>query len=61
VNRISLLEGLVSIYSPSTQERDVVNYFVAQMNGLGFRAFADDAGNAVGVLGDGARELVAFR
>jgi LysW-gamma-L-lysine carboxypeptidase len=28
------------------------------MNALGFRAFMDDAGNAVGILGDGTREIV---
>ncbi len=55
-----LLSGLVSIYSPSTQERDAVNYLVAQMSALGFHAFADDAGNAVGTLGvgEGARDTV---
>ncbi len=55
---VDLLSGLVRIYSPSTQERNAVNYFVAQMNGLGFRAFVDDAGNAVGILGSGSRDLV---
>jgi LysW-gamma-L-lysine carboxypeptidase len=54
----SLLEGLVKIYSPSQQERDAVNYLVDQMSARGFRAFVDDAGNAVGTLGDGARDIV---
>lgn len=40
------------------QERDAVDYLVAQMSGLGFRAFVDDAGNAVGILGSGPREIV---
>jgi LysW-gamma-L-lysine carboxypeptidase len=58
MNSIDFLSGLVQIYSPSTQERDAVNYLVVQMNGLGFRAFIDDTGNAVGILGNGAREIV---
>ena len=53
-----LLEGLVKIYSPSQQERAAAEYLVAQMNARGFRAFVDDAGNAVGTLGDGARDVV---
>lgn len=58
MNSIDLLTGLVKIYSPSQHERDAVNYLVAQMNTLGFRAFVDDAGNAVGILGAGARDIV---
>lgn len=58
MNSIDFLSGLVKIYSPSQQERDAVNYLVAQMNALGFRAFVDDAGNAVGILGEGARDIV---
>lgn len=44
-----LLEGLLKIYSPSFQERDAVDYLVAQMNAMGLRAFRDEAGNAVGM------------
>lgn len=58
MNTIDLLGGLVKVYSPSMQERDAVNYLVAQMKGLGFHAFVDDAGNAVGVLGEGPHEIV---
>ncbi|MBI5653219.1 MAG: [LysW]-lysine hydrolase [Chloroflexi bacterium] len=58
MNHIDLLHGLVKIYSPSTQERAVSDYLVAQMRALGFRAFVDDVGNAVGILGDGARDVV---
>jgi len=58
MNPTDLLTGLVQIYSPSQQERDAVDYLVAQMSGLGLRAFVDDAGNAVGTLGDGARDIV---
>jgi [amino group carrier protein]-lysine/ornithine hydrolase len=58
VNPTELLHGLVKIYSPSQQEHDAVNYLVDQMGARGFRAFVDDAGNAVGTLGDGARDIV---
>jgi LysW-gamma-L-lysine carboxypeptidase len=58
MNHTDLLHGLVKIYSPSTQERAASEYLVAQMNALGFRAFIDAAGNAVGILGEGARDVV---
>jgi LysW-gamma-L-lysine carboxypeptidase len=58
MNPVDLLVGLVQIYSPSTHERDAVNYFIAQMNALGLHAFVDDAGNAVGILGEGTHEIV---
>lgn len=58
MNATELLQGLVKIYSPSQQERDAVNYLVVQMSARGFRAFVDDAGNAVGTLGEGARDIV---
>ena len=58
MNHTDLLHGLVKIYSPSTQERAASEYLVAQMNALCFRAFIDAAGNAVGILGEGARDVV---
>lgn len=58
LNQRGLLEGLVRIYSPSYHEQEAVDYLVAWMNDAGLRAFRDEAGNAVGVLGDGAREIV---
>ncbi len=51
-------QGLLEIYSPSYHERDAVEYLVAHMNTAGMRAFRDDAGNAVGIAGDGARDIV---
>jgi [amino group carrier protein]-lysine/ornithine hydrolase len=45
-----LLEDLLRIYSPSYFESAAVDYFVAQMNALGMRAFRDEAGNAVGIV-----------
>lgn len=58
MNSHDLIQGLVKIYSPSQHEREAVEYLVEQMNALGFRAFVDDAGNAVGTLGEGPREIV---
>ncbi len=53
------LFNLVKIYSPSGSERAAVDYLVARMKELNFtRAFADEAGNAVGVMGEGPRQIV---
>ncbi len=55
----STLIGLVSQYSPSGEERGAVEWLVERMRALGFsRAFVDGAGNAVGVMGDGPRQVV---
>jgi LysW-gamma-L-lysine carboxypeptidase len=55
---IELLRGLVSIPSVSRQEGDAVEWLVARMAERGFRASVDDAGNAVGEIGDGPRHIV---
>ena len=53
------LIGLVSQYSPSGQERGAVEWLVARMKPLGYDdAFIDEAGNAVGVMGKGAKQVV---
>ncbi|MFN8380873.1 MAG: [LysW]-lysine hydrolase [Anaerolineales bacterium] len=53
------LSGLVSQYSPSGQERGAVEWLVARMKALGFDdAFIDEAGNAVGVMGKGVKQVV---
>ncbi len=53
------LLGLVKAYSPSGQERPAVSYLVERMQSLGYsRAFVDEAGNAVGILGNGPRQIV---
>lgn len=56
-----MLEGLVRIESLSGQERAASEWLVAVMRGLGLRAHVDEAGSAVGIIGDDspeARELV---
>lgn len=55
----STLVGLVEHYSPSGQERGAVEWLVERMESLGFgKAFVDGAGNAVGVMGAGSRQVV---
>ena len=53
------LIGLVSQYSPSGQERGAVEWLVARMKSLGYDStFVDEAGNAVGIMGTGTRQVV---
>ena len=55
---IALVRGLVEIPSTSRQEGDAVEWLVARMAERGFRATVDDAGNAVGEIGDGPVHVV---
>lgn len=55
---IDLLEALVRIPSVSGEEEAAVRWLVDAMQALGFHAFRDDAGNAVGIRGNGPRQLV---
>jgi LysW-gamma-L-lysine carboxypeptidase len=53
------LIGLVSQYSPSGQERGAVDWLVARMQSLRYdQAFVDEAGNTVGVMGSGPKQVV---
>jgi len=53
------LLGLVQRFSPTGQEGAAVEYLVGRMSELGYtRAFKDSAGNAVGVMGNGPRQIV---
>ncbi len=53
------LIGLVSQYSPSGQERGAVEWLVDRMKSLGYdEAFIDEAGNAVGVMRQGPKQVV---
>jgi len=59
MNDFETLTGLVSQYSPSGQERGAVEWLIARMKSLGYDdAFIDDAGNAVGVMGQGLKQIV---
>jgi [amino group carrier protein]-lysine/ornithine hydrolase len=53
------LLDLIKIYSPSGSEAAAVSYLVSRMQALHYtQAGADAAGNAVGVMGDGPRQIV---
>ena len=55
----STLIGLVEEYSPSGQEQPAVNWLVARMQALSFtQSFRDEAGNAIGVMGSGPKQVV---
>ncbi len=55
---IVLLTRMVEIPSLSGEESALADFLVETMRGLGFQAHVDEAGNAVGVLGDGPTEIV---
>jgi [amino group carrier protein]-lysine/ornithine hydrolase len=59
MSEFETLIGLVSHYSPSGEERQAVQWLVSRMNALGYdEAFIDDAGNAVGVMGQGPKQVL---
>jgi len=58
MSEIALLENLLRIYSPSGDERQAVEYLTAEMDRRGYAAHIDAAGNAVGSIGDGPREII---
>jgi len=55
---IDLLREMVAIPSPSGQEADLAAYLVERMASLGFDAYRDAVGNAVGELGEGPHTLL---
>src|SRR5712692_9791077 len=55
----SLLSGLLEAYSPSHEEQQASEYLARWKRSAGFdQVFVDEAGNAVGILGDGSQEIV---
>ncbi len=51
--------GLIARYSPTGGEAPAVDWLLGRMESLGYpRTFRDGAGNAVGILGDGPRQLL---
>jgi LysW-gamma-L-lysine carboxypeptidase len=56
--KTNLLEGLLTAYSPTDQEASAVEYLVSTMRTYGFQADRDEAGNAVGIRGDGPNQIV---
>ncbi len=57
IDEVSLLEGLLKIYSPTQGEAPAVEYLADQMEALGYATTIDEAGNAIGVIGDGPAEV----
>ncbi|MBI4928807.1 MAG: [LysW]-lysine hydrolase [Anaerolineae bacterium] len=58
MDSVDLLTGLLQHYSPTGAETTAVSYLVDALRQSGFIARVDRTGNAVGVLGEGPRELV---
>jgi [amino group carrier protein]-lysine/ornithine hydrolase len=55
----STLTGLVERFSPSGSERAAAEWLAGRMASLGYeQSFVDEAGNAVGVMGAGSRQIV---
>jgi [amino group carrier protein]-lysine/ornithine hydrolase len=55
---VTLLTRMVEIPSLSGEESALADFLVETMRCLGFQADVDEAGNAVGTLGDGPTEIV---
>ncbi len=55
---LGLLKGMVEIYSPSHEEMGVSEFLVEAMTRMGFEAYRDAAGNAIGILGNGAKSII---
>lgn len=58
MNDIELLYRMVSIPSVSGQEEELAGFLVREMAARGFRACIDEAGNAVGEVGEGPEEIL---
>jgi [amino group carrier protein]-lysine/ornithine hydrolase len=54
---IELLEEMLAIPSPSTQERALGQWLVSRMRGMGFAARRDEVGNVVAYWGGGPKEV----
>jgi LysW-gamma-L-lysine carboxypeptidase len=56
---VSTLTGLVNHYSPSGSERGAADWLTGRMKALHYsEAFVDEAGNVVGVMGKGPKQVV---
>ncbi len=57
--KATTLIELVQHYSPSGQESGAVDYLIGRMKNLGFtKAYKDEVGNAIGVMGEGEKQIV---
>src|SRR5438477_11014993 len=55
---IVLCEEMLSIPSPSTQERQLGQWLVSRLRSMGFAARRDEAGNVIAFWGRGPREVL---
>ena len=55
---VELLEEMLAIPSPSTQERALGQWLVSRMRGMGFAARRDEVGNVVAFWGSGPQEVL---
>ena len=55
---IRLLRGMLERQSFSGEEAQLGEYLVAEMAALGFHAYSDEVGNAVGEMGEGPNKIV---
>ena len=55
---VFLLQRMVEIPSLSGEEAALASFLVDAMQSSGFQASVDEAGNAVGILGEGPKEIV---
>jgi [amino group carrier protein]-lysine/ornithine hydrolase len=55
---IELLEEMIRIPSPSTQERALGQWLVSRLRAMGFAARRDEVGNVVAFWGSGRREVM---
>jgi [amino group carrier protein]-lysine/ornithine hydrolase len=59
MSEFDTLTGLVLQYSPSGSERGAVEWLAARIKSMGYdEGFIDAAGNAVGVMGKGPKQVV---
>jgi LysW-gamma-L-lysine carboxypeptidase len=54
---IAPLKRMIEFYSPSGQEAPLASFLVHEMTRRGFQAHLDEAGNAIGRIGNGARKV----
>ena len=55
---IELVEEMLAIPSPSTQERQLGQWLVSRLRGMGFAARRDEVGNVVAFWGGGPKEVM---
>ncbi|MFQ6016200.1 MAG: [LysW]-lysine hydrolase, partial [Anaerolineae bacterium] len=58
MDELTLLREMLEIYSPSGQEGELAVYLLRRMKELGFHTHQDRAGNVIGVMGEGGKEIL---